>query len=131
MTQPTPNAGPDITPERVEKPWGHELWWANTELYAGKILHVNAGERLSLQYHHRKDETCYVLAGRLLLVQGPSADELTETVIEAGHAWRNRPGVVHTIEALEDSDVLEVSTPHLDDVVRLDDRYGRRGTSHR
>jgi mannose-6-phosphate isomerase-like protein (cupin superfamily) len=129
MTASTPDATAASAPERVEKPWGHELWWANTEHYAGKILHVKAGERLSLQYHEHKDETCYLLSGRLILVQGPSPSELSETVITPGHAWRNRPGVVHTIEAIEDADVLEVSTPHLDDVVRLDDRYGREGTS--
>lgn len=129
MTASTPDATAGTEPERVEKPWGHEIWWANTDLYAGKILHVKAGERLSLQYHREKDESCYLLSGRLILVQGPNGDELTETVIAPGHGWRNLPGVVHTIEAVEDSDVLEVSTPHLDDVVRLDDRYGREGTS--
>jgi mannose-6-phosphate isomerase-like protein (cupin superfamily) len=129
MTASSPDATAGTEPERVEKPWGHEIWWANTDHYAGKILHVKAGERLSLQYHRQKDESCYLLSGRLILVQGPNETELTETVIEPGHGWRNRPGVVHTIEAVEDSDVLEVSTPHLDDVVRLNDRYGREGTS--
>jgi mannose-6-phosphate isomerase-like protein (cupin superfamily) len=129
MTASSPDATAGTEPERVEKPWGHEIWWANTDHYAGKILHVKAGERLSLQYHRQKDESCYLLSGRLILVQGPSEDELTETVIEPGQAWRNQPGVVHTIEAMVDSDVLEVSTPHLDDVVRLNDRYGREGTS--
>ena len=124
-----PTRTPLSLPHRVDKPWGHEICWALTDDYAGKILHVRAGERLSLQYHERKDESCYVLSGRLILVQGPSEDELTETVIEAGHTWQNLPGVVHTIEALVDSDVLEASTPHLDDVVRLTDRYGREGTS--
>lgn len=116
-------------PRRVEKPWGYEIWWAVTEQYAGKILHVNAGHRLSLQYHVEKDESCYVLSGSLLLIQGPSADDLSETPISEGHAWRNPPGLVHTIEAIEDSDVLEVSTPHLEDVVRLVDNYGREGTA--
>jgi mannose-6-phosphate isomerase len=116
-------------PRRVEKPWGYEIWWAHTDLYAGKILHVDAGHRLSLQFHHKKDESCYLLSGKLLLVQGDSADSLSETVISEGHAWRNIPGSVHTIEALEDADVLEVSTPQLDDVVRLVDNYGRQGTN--
>jgi mannose-6-phosphate isomerase-like protein (cupin superfamily) len=129
MSAPTHSAAAPAQPRRVDKPWGHEIWWAHTEHYAGKILHVVAGERLSLQYHEQKDETCYLLSGRLILVQGPSADELTETVIEPGVAWRNTPGLVHTIEAVVDSDVLEVSTPHLDDVVRLVDRYGREGTN--
>jgi mannose-6-phosphate isomerase len=116
-------------PHRVEKPWGHEIWWTHTEHYAGKILHVQAGQRLSLQYHHEKDESCYLLSGKLLLIQGDSADDLNETIVTAGHAWRNAPGTVHTIEAIEDADVLEVSTPQLDDVVRLVDNYGREGTS--
>lgn len=116
-------------PQRVDKPWGHELWFAHTEHYAGKLLVVEAGHRLSLQYHREKDESCYLLSGRLLLVQGPSPDQLEEIVLEPGVRWRNTPGVVHTIEAIEDATVLEVSTPQLDDVVRLDDRYGRRGTS--
>lgn len=114
---------------RVTKPWGYEIWYAQTEQYAGKILHVDRGHRLSLQFHRHKDESSYLLTGRLLLVKGPSAEELTEETIEPGHAWRNRPGEIHTIEALEDSDVLEVSTPQLDDVVRLADAYGRAGTS--
>jgi mannose-6-phosphate isomerase len=114
---------------RVEKPWGYEIWYAVTEKYAGKILHVDQGHRLSLQFHKRKDESCYLLTGRLLLIKGPTADELRQETIGPGQTWRNHPGEVHTIEALEDSDVLEVSTPHLDDVVRLHDDYGREGTS--
>ncbi len=116
-------------PRRIEKPWGHEIWWAATDQYVGKILHVNKGHRLSLQYHEKKDETGYVLSGRLILVQGDNADNLSERTVSVGDVWRNTPGTVHTIEALEDSDVLEASTPHLDDVVRLRDDYGRKGTS--
>jgi mannose-6-phosphate isomerase-like protein (cupin superfamily) len=112
-------------PVRVEKPWGHELWWADTDRYAGKILVVNAGQALSLQYHREKDETSYLLSGKLRLTHGPNAETLSELAIEPGQAWRNEPGTVHSIEALEDSVVLEVSTPHLEDVVRLQDRYGR------
>jgi mannose-6-phosphate isomerase len=115
----------DREPRRVEKPWGHEVWWAHTADYAGKLLYVNAGHQLSLQLHREKDETSYVLSGRLRLVHGPSADELAEEEIGPGHAWRVEPGTVHSIEALEDSVILEVSTPHLDDVVRLRDRYQR------
>jgi mannose-6-phosphate isomerase len=111
--------------QRVEKPWGHEVWWADTDHYAGKLLVVDAGHRLSVQLHREKDETSYVLSGKVLVLQGPSAEELTERVMEPGSSWRNEPGLVHTFEALEDSTVLEVSTPHLDDVVRLSDRYGR------
>lgn len=112
-------------PQRVEKPWGHEIWWAHTDEYAGKILAVNAGHALSLQFHHEKDETSYLLSGRLRLVRGASEEELVEQEIEPGQAWRVEPGTVHSIEALEDSVVLEVSTPQLEDVVRLRDRYGR------
>ncbi len=115
----------DYEPKRVEKPWGHEIWWAATDAYAGKILAVNAGQQLSLQLHRRKDESSYLLSGRLRLTRGPSEDELEEREIGPGTAWRNQPGEVHTILALEDSVVLEVSTPDLDDIVRLQDRYGR------
>jgi mannose-6-phosphate isomerase len=115
----------DRQPRRIDKPWGHELWWAETDAYAGKLLHVDAGQRLSLQFHRLKDETSYVLSGRLLLVRGASADDLREEEIGPGFSWRVEPGMVHTIEAIEDSVVIEVSTPHLDDVVRLEDRYGR------
>lgn len=115
----------DREPSRVEKPWGHEVWWADTDVYAGKLLHVDAGHRLSLQLHREKDETSYLLSGRLRLTRGPSAEDLHEQEIGPGYAWRVEPGTVHSIEAIEDSVVLEVSTPHLDDVVRLQDRYGR------
>lgn len=116
-------------PHTVKKPWGYELWWALTDTYAGKILHVDRGHRLSLQFHEAKDESAYLLAGRLLLTKGPSQDALETSEIGPGAAWRNEPGEVHTIEALEDSDILEVSTPELHDVVRLTDSYGRQGTS--
>jgi mannose-6-phosphate isomerase len=117
--------GADLEPSRVEKPWGHELWWANTDAYAGKLLYVDSGHRLSLQMHREKDETSYLLSGRLRLTRGADVDELSELEVGPGYAWRVEPGTVHCIEALEDSVVLEVSTPHLDDVVRLQDRYGR------
>lgn len=115
----------DVEPRRVEKPWGHELWWAQTPHYAGKLLHVKAGHELSLQLHREKDETSYLLSGRMRLTRGPTADGLQEQEIGPGHAWRVEPGTVHSIAAIEDSVVLEVSTPHLDDVVRLADRYQR------
>jgi mannose-6-phosphate isomerase len=123
------SAPPQNVPCRVEKPWGYEIWWAHTELYAGKILHVEAGAALSLQYHERKDETSYLLRGRLTLTKGPAEDAMSTREVAPGESWRNQPGELHTIEALEDSDVLEVSTPDLDDVVRVRDRYGREGTS--
>jgi quercetin dioxygenase-like cupin family protein len=113
------------TIRRVSKPWGFEIWWAVTEQYAGKLLHVEQGHRLSLQYHRHKDESCYLLSGRLRLTKGPSVDDLSTEEKRAGDAWRNRPGEIHTLEALETSRVLEVSTPQLDDVVRLLDDYGR------
>ena len=110
---------------QVEMPWGHEVIWADTELYVGKILHVNAGEALSLQYHREKDETLYVLSGYVRMEAGPSPEDLEAVELRAGDAVRLRPGTVHRMEALEESDVLEASTPHLEDLVRLDDRYGR------
>lgn len=120
---------PDSLPVRVDKPWGYEIWWAWTDQYVGKILHVDAGHKLSVQYHELKDETSYVLKGRVYLHKGTTLDNLVATEMEPGQAWRNRPGEVHTIEAIEDADVLEVSTPHLEDVVRLQDGYGREGTN--
>jgi len=112
-------------PKLVEKPWGEELWFAATPLYAGKLLRVRAGHRLSLQYHRRKDESSYLLSGRALIAQGPSAEEMVEREIGPGECWRNEPGSLHRFEALEDAVVVEVSTPELEDVVRVEDRYGR------
>jgi mannose-6-phosphate isomerase len=123
------SATPESLPRRVAKPWGYEIWWALTEHYAGKILHVDAGAKLSLQYHEHKDETSYLLAGRIVLTHGADEESLGEREIGQGECWRNRPGEIHTIEAIEDSDVLEVSTPDLDDIVRMSDLYGREGTS--
>ncbi len=113
------------SPKRVEKPWGWELHWADTDLYVGKILHVNAGEALSLQYHEQKDETICVLSGTLTLVVGPGADVLEEITLRTHDAYRIRPGVVHRMVAVTECDILEASTPHLQDIVRLEDRYGR------
>ena len=112
-------------PDEVSKPWGSELWFAHTERYAGKILRVRAGCRLSVQYHEEKDETSYVLSGRVIVSQGDSAEEMTTRQLGPGESWRNAPGVVHTLEAVEDAEIVEVSTPQLEDVVRLQDRYGR------
>lgn len=114
---------------RVEKPWGYELIWAHTGRYAGKILHVNAGEALSLQYHREKDETLYVLAGSMRVWLGPSEGELETRMMREGDSVRIAPGTVHRMEAVSDVDVLEASTPELDDVVRLEDRYGRAGNA--
>jgi mannose-6-phosphate isomerase len=109
---------------RVEKPWGYELHWAKTDRYVGKIIHVNAGHALSLQYHNLKDETMHVLRGELILRTRPGA-ELVARVFKAGETVHIPARLVHQIEAVVDSDVLEASTPELDDLVRLQDRYGR------
>lgn len=111
-------------PYRVEKPWGYELIWAVTDRYVGKLLHVNGGHGLSCQYHRRKDETLHVLSGEIRLKTG-SEQELTERVLRPGESVHIPAGVVHELEAVVDSDVLEASTPELDDLVRLRDRYGR------
>ena len=117
-------------PRTVEKPWGSELIWAVTEHYAGKILFVKAGESLSLQFHNVKDEAWYVLEGRALLEIGRAGDSILDEVhIVAGEAYHFPPGTVHRVRAVEDTRILEVSTPQLDDVVRLEDNYGREGTS--
>ena len=115
---------------RVEKPWGYELIWALSDDYCGKLLFVRAGEQLSLQYHRVKDETIYVQSGRAEIQISPNPDtEPGKEIVEAGRGFRIRPGVIHRMRALEDTLFLEVSTPNLDDVVRLEDRYGREGTS--
>ena len=115
---------------RVEKPWGYELIWALTEQYCGKVLFVKAGASLSLQFHRDKDESWLVQSGRAKLELGEVGQRvLTEEVIGAGAAFRYRPGTVHRVTAIEDTTIIEVSTPHLDDVVRLEDLYGRVGTS--
>ncbi len=111
--------------KRIEKPWGYELIWANTERYVGKELFVREGHALSLQYHERKDETIYVQQGRVEFQIGPQDGELQTEVVGPGRAFHLVPGTVHRMRALEDSLLLEVSTPDLDDVVRLEDRYGR------
>jgi mannose-6-phosphate isomerase-like protein (cupin superfamily) len=113
-------------PKKVEKPWGHELIFAVTEHYAGKVLVVNAGESLSLQFHNVKDEAWYILEGRAELELGaPGETMLATEVVGPGAAFRFRPGTVHRMRAIEDTTILEVSTPQLDDLVRLEDRYGR------
>jgi mannose-6-phosphate isomerase len=117
-------SGP-IAPVHVPKPWGHETIWAQTACYVGKILHVRAGESLSLQYHRRKEETMRVLSGVLALEVGSEGEERRTVRLSAGEGWHLPPGTRHRVTAIEDTDILEVSTPELDDVVRLEDRYGR------
>jgi mannose-6-phosphate isomerase len=115
---------------RVEKPWGYELIWAVTDRYVGKVLFVRSGHSLSLQFHREKDEAWLVQSGRAKLELGDAGETiLHEEVVAAGAAFHYAPGTVHRVTALEDTTILEVSTPHLDDVVRLEDAYGREGTS--
>jgi mannose-6-phosphate isomerase len=114
-----------FSPRHIDKPWGYELIWAEAEEYVGKVLFVRAGQALSLQYHEQKDESWLVQDGRASLELGQVGGELTTVEIIAGDAFRYRPGTVHRVTAIEDTTILEVSTPHLEDVVRIDDRYGR------
>jgi mannose-6-phosphate isomerase len=115
---------------RVEKPWGHELIWALTDRYCGKLLFIRSGHSLSLQFHNEKDEAWLVQNGRAKLELGSAGESvLNEEVIGPGAAFHFAPGTVHRVTALEDTTILEVSTPQLDDVVRLEDAYGREGTS--
>jgi len=119
------------TPRRVEKPWGYELWWARTDRYVGKILHLCQGESLSLQYHNVKDETILLQSGRLLFETGAKGEQenLQRIEMKPGDVFHITPGTLHRMTGIEDCDILEVSTPELEDVVRLEDRYGRAGTS--
>jgi mannose-6-phosphate isomerase len=112
----------------VPKPWGHETIWAHTDRYVGKVLHIKAGHALSVQYHDRKDETVHLLKGELVY-RVQVGDALEDMRLKTGESFRITPGTIHQMEAVTDCDVLEVSTPELDDVVRLSDRYGREGTS--
>jgi len=116
-------------PRVVEKPWGREEIFAQTEAYLGKILEIRAGEALSLQYHERKEETLRVLDGSLVLIHGTDREDLAEREFVAGEVFHLPPGTIHRMVAIEDCRLLEVSTAEIDDVVRLEDRYGREGTS--
>ncbi len=113
---------------RVEKPWGYEIRWAVTDRYLGKIIHVNQGEALSLQYHEHKDEWLLVSKGAVDIEIGGLDGELETRRMRAGDAVHLPPHTRHRVTAVEDSDIFEVSTPEIDDVVRLEDRYGRAGT---
>ena len=129
-SRPVPKGGGRSNIRHVPKPWGHETIWAVTDRYVGKILHINAGHELSVQYHNKKDETIYLLAGTMAFRVGKSGGEVLEDVkLTPGESFHVTPGTIHQMAALTDCDVLEVSTPELDDVVRLSDRYGREGTS--
>jgi mannose-6-phosphate isomerase len=115
-----------VEPTKVDKPWGYELIWAQTDDYVGKVLFVKAGESLSLQFHRQKDESWYIESGRARLDMAAPGEKVPKAeVVGAGAAFRLRPGTVHRVTAIDDTTILEVSTPHLEDVVRLKDRYGR------
>lgn len=113
---------------RVDKPWGHELIWAHTPKYVGKVLFIKQGQKLSRQYHEVKEETLYVTRGTMLLEIGP-ADQIERRLMNAGDVFHVTPGTIHRMVGETDVEVMEVSTPELDDVVRLEDAYGREGTS--
>jgi len=113
--------------QRIEKPWGFELIFAKTNDYVGKILHINKGHQLSLQYHREKEETIFVAQGRMKFIFEESAGELKEIILNTGEAHHIPPNKQHRMIALEDCDIFEVSTPQLDDVVRIEDSYGRSG----
>ena len=112
---------------RVDKPWGYELIWAHTDRYVGKLLHIDKGHQLSRQYHKVKDETILVIEGELVLELG-AGDELERRTLRKMESFRVTPGTIHRFVAEHDVDLIEVSTPELDDVVRLEDDYGREGT---
>jgi len=112
----------------VNKPWGYERIWAHSDRYVGKLLHINAGHELSLQYHDRKDETVHLLSGNLVY-RVKQGDDLRDVKLKPGESFRIMPGTVHQMVAETDCDVLEASTAEMDDVVRLSDKYGREGTT--
>jgi mannose-6-phosphate isomerase-like protein (cupin superfamily) len=113
---------------KVEKPWGYELIWAETKDYVGKMLHIKAGHQLSLQYHRVKEETIYLVRGRMKVLYAETPEgNLKEIILAPGDAHHVPPRAKHRMVAVEDCEVFEVSTPHLDDVVRIEDSYGRTG----
>ena len=112
-------------PQRVEKPWGFELILAHTPKYAGKLIFVKKGHRLSLQYHKQKDETFYLYQGKAIIEMEGHNGQLTETLFQPGDCCRIPPMTKHRLKALEDTTIFEFSTPELDDIERLDDDYGR------
>jgi mannose-6-phosphate isomerase len=112
----------------VDKPWGHESIWAETERYVGKILHIRAGQRLSLQFHEKKDESILVIRGKLRLELESETGEMRVTELGPGESARIHTGRKHRFGAIEDCDLVEVSTPELDDVVRVQDDFGRAGS---
>lgn len=114
-------------PEIKLKPWGREIWFAQTDKYAGKILEVKRGHRYSLQYHEKKSETQYIYSGKVKFTYGTDKENLQDKILNPGDKIDITPYTIHRLEALEDSEIFEVSTPELSDVVKLDDDYGRSG----
>lgn len=125
--KPTPQSG-RIEVKVVQKPWGYERIWAHSDRYVGKLLHINAGHELSVQYHNKKDETVHLLSGEMIY-KVKRGDTLEDMKLTAGESFRITAGTVHQMIAVTDCDVLEASTAEVDDVVRISDRYGREGTS--
>lgn len=115
--------------KRIEKPWGYELIFAETEYYIGKILFIKKGKRLSLQFHKKKDETIFLFKGKMLLeVSSEINPEVLENkIMKHGESHRIIPGTIHRFHALENCEIFEVSTVELDDIIRLKDDYGRAG----
>ncbi len=131
MTKDDQTAAPEsgrVDVKVVQKPWGYERIWAHSDRYVGKLLHINAGHELSVQYHNRKDETVHLLTGEIIY-RVKRGEKMEDMKLVAGESFRITPGTVHQMVAVTDCDVLEASTPDLDDVVRISDRYGREGTS--
>lgn len=112
--------------QKTEKPWGYELLWAKTSAYVGKVLFVKQGEALSLQYHQDKEETLYIESGTCWIETGPDKNQLIKTRYEPGDVFHIPPKTLHRVTAITDTRIFEVSTPQLSDVVRLEDRYGRK-----
>jgi len=122
---PAPPEFGRVEDHKVDKPWGYELRWAITDRYLGKVLHLKKGEALSLQYHERKDECLYVIKGAIDMEVGGPDGKMTTHRMRAGDTVHLTPGTRHRLTAIEETDIFEVSTPEIDDVVRLEDRYGR------
>ena len=136
MTEPPAGASPALPSEddagptrRVDKPWGHELIWAHADRYVGKILVIETGRRLSLQRHEIKDESILVLSGRLRLFLEDDDGVVRTQELGPGDHRRVRTGRIHRYESIERCELVEVSTPELDDVIRLEDDFGREGTN--
>jgi mannose-6-phosphate isomerase len=115
----------DKFPRKTEKPWGFELLFAHTPKYAGKVIFVKKGHRLSLQYHRKKDETIYIYVGEVLLEIEEEDGQMVRSAVSSGYCFRVYPMTKHRLKAIEDTTIFEVSTPELEDVERLDDDYGR------